>query len=171
MPGSEPVSAENMSQEGKKIEKPNPHDAATEVMQANRMVQEERRNAERRVAAEKDRARQEIERIRADADRKSSDLIAERKVLLRTIAQLQSENETLERDIIFIKAKLEAVEWVKRGLVPQTPASATGVEEPGHAGGMPLSPMPADGIPAPAGSIFRVNGQTLPSSADHRRSP
>lgn len=171
MAGSEPVSAKHMSREGESIKKPEAGDHAAEVMEANRMVQEERRNAERRVVAERDRARQEIERVRAETDRKLGDMTAERRVLLRTIAQLQTENEAYERQVVLIQAKLEAIEWVRQGLVPQAPAPASSSHmidvTPGS---LPVSPMPADGrIPAAPGTIFRVSAS--PQQPGDGRSP
>lgn len=170
MAGSEPVSAKHMSREGESIKKPEAGDHAAEVMEANRMVQEERRNAERRVVAERDRARQEIERVRAETDRKLADMGAERRVLLRTIAQLQSENEAYERQVVLVQAKLEAIEWVRQGLVPQAPpapAAASHMIDVTQAP-MPVSPMPADGrIPAAPGTIFRVSASPQ-QPGDHR---
>lgn len=162
MAPQEPVNAEHMSREGKQIKKPETPDAASEIMEANRAIQEERRDAQRRIASEKERARQEIERIRADADRKLADMTAERRVLLRTIAQLQGEKEGLERDIILVKAKLEAIEWVRQGYSPaplaQHPAGAP------HGDGLPVSPVPEDGLPAAPGTMFQIK----PSVGDSR---
>lgn len=169
MSGSEPVSAEGMSREGKHIKKVEAPDAAAEVMEANRVIQEERRDAQRRIAAEKDRARQEIERARAEADRKLADMTAERRVLLRTIASLQIEKEGLERDIVLVKAKLEAIDWVRQGYMPHVPQGPAPHADAAP-GSMQVSPMPADGLPSAPGTMFRVTAVPSPAAAEqHRR--
>lgn len=92
------------------IRKPDLQVLLQDLAQARRDVYEERKNTDRVVGAERERARWEIEKVRSEAAQKIRDLERENDGLARSIGRLQIENDRLrEENAIMRHSKLAPV--------------------------------------------------------------
>lgn len=80
------------------IKKPDLQVLLQDLAQARRDVYEERKNTDRVVGAERERARWEIEKVRSEAAQKIRDLERENDGLARSIGRLQIENDRLREE-------------------------------------------------------------------------
>lgn len=76
------------------------------LAQANYAIQEANRNAERRVNEEKQRSKQDIDRLRASTAQHNKDLENSNQVLLRSLSRLQADLDKLQEENVTLRVRM-----------------------------------------------------------------
>lgn len=104
---AEPAMAEN----GTPIQDPKKLDAKElldRLQKATTELIETKRNYERTIAQEKEKAKLELDRLRGTTANHIRDVESENKALLRSLSRLQIEADGLRNELVTMKAKLES---------------------------------------------------------------
>jgi hypothetical protein len=151
-PGAEKIDPVKPSATGHDIKKPGGGDFVPELLRAQEQIREERRQNERLIVRERERASFEIGKIRQEADKRVTDILQENRTLLRTLARLQTEKEALEQDVMMLRAKLSLHE---NGHVPAVHARPVAQAQGGislvHPDAQKLGPLAVPLGPSTAG--------------------
>ena len=115
------------------------------LAQANYAIQEAHRNAERRVNEEKQRSRQEIDRLRAATSQHTKELENSNQVLLRSLSRLQADLDKLQEENVTLRVRMNG-----NGYKPEESRPA-GVPEVHLGTNVPIAPgamqLSGDAIP------------------------
>lgn len=90
---------------GTEIRKPDLQVLLQDLATSHRTLFQERRDAERRIAEERERSRWEQDRIRTELGDRIRDSERQNEVLVRTLGRLQGENERLREEVAIMRAK------------------------------------------------------------------
>lgn len=117
------------------------------LAQANFSIQEANRIAERRVAEEKARSKQEMDRLRAATSQHTRDLENQNRVLLQSLSRLQSDLDKYQEEVVTLRVRLgngyKSDEQSRPGMSePVTPGSTVQIAHPSPT-------LSGDAIPAP----------------------
>lgn len=126
------------------------------LMQANRSLQEEKRQSSRKDGEMRAFVKQECDRLRSVTSQHTRDLEEQNTTLLKSLTRLQNENDKLKQENTTLQVKLEAALSRYEATTPEAAAATRTLlpmSEPMHAGA-PLS------MPSPAPSL---SGDPVPS--------
>ena len=114
------------------------------LAQANYAIQEANRNAERRVNEEKQRSRQEIDRLRAATSQHTKELENSNQVLLRSLSRLQADLDKLQEENVTLRVRMNGNYKPEENRASGVPEVHLGTNVPIAPGTMQLS---GDAIP------------------------